>query len=83
MTDLPDFDDAFMRAAFDPAFKFPPMPAPPIEHEIARIERSAKLTMDSAPCDQCGAKPTIAGWDGDLPRVMEHPHAPECPNYIE
>lgn len=73
MTDsTPDF--------LNPNYKFPPMPAPPIEMELARIEAAAMLVMESAPCELCGAKPKIAEWDGNLPRAMENPHEPGCPN---
>lgn len=81
MTDLPDLDDAFMRAAFDPSFKFPPMPAPPIEHELARIEGAAMML--EAPCAYCNAATQALAGTGSLPRILGITHEPGCPDSAE
>jgi hypothetical protein len=77
--DLPDMDDAFMRAAFDPSFKLPPI-VPPIDHELHRIEAAAMLL--EAPCHHCNAEAEALAGTGSLPRVIGFTHEKDCPNWL-
>lgn len=78
--DLPDLDDVFMRAAFDPTFRFPPV-VPPTEHELARIEAAALLL--EVPCTHCNAETQALAGSGTLPKVLGIAHEDGCPDYIE
>ncbi|TFC00255.1 MULTISPECIES: hypothetical protein [unclassified Cryobacterium] len=66
---------------FDPNYKFPPMPVPPPEHFLARIERAAALA--SWKCPHCNATVTAIGADSDgLLQATEERHEPDCPDYV-
>ncbi|MBT1001184.1 hypothetical protein KIH31_01100 [Paenarthrobacter sp. DKR-5] len=68
--DLPDWNDAFMRAAFDPQFKFAPIVKPP-EHELHAIEATAALLDIRCNCG-AGCKPKYHG------RAVTFPDCPSC-----
>lgn len=78
--DLPDSEDAFMRSAFDPSFKFEPI-VPPAEHELARIE-AASLLLEN-PCQHCNADTKLISGTDTLPRVLGFTHEEGCPSFSD
>lgn len=80
MTEQPNFDDEFMRAAFDPDFKFAPI-VKPAEDELRRIEAAALLL--ETPCQHCNATTKAVSGTGSLPRVLGIDHEPGCPDFTE
>lgn len=66
---MPSYEDALMRAAFDPSFRFAPIVKPP-EMELHAIEAQAATIAIECPCGN-GCKPNYIG------RAVEFP---DCPN---
>ncbi|MES2093828.1 MAG: hypothetical protein V4531_08470 [Actinomycetota bacterium] len=68
-------------SASDPSFEFPPIqqPAETTSQTLGKVEAAGDLSMK--PCEDCGARPVVIAWNGDLPRAVEYPHAVSCAVY--
>jgi hypothetical protein len=61
-------------------YRFPPISAPPIEHELHRIESAAHLAMWQ--CPHCHAALEVLARDGSLPRALGVTHEKDCPDWL-
>ncbi len=63
--------------AFDPNYKFPPLPIRDPLHELVRIEAAVRLLDIS--CPHCTLSTKAIAADGTLPRALGIDHEPGCP----
>ena len=79
--DGPNMDDALMRAAFDPNFKFAPIPERTEDELLDARYRAAERSKEMMKlCPLCGLPPKVVGSDEfGYPRTVNEFHATDCP----
>jgi hypothetical protein len=77
--DGPNLDDEFMRDAFDPNYRFPPIERPPesVRTVMGRVSESMGLL---GRCPGCDARVAIEEVRDGMPLAVGVTHQPDCPD---